>query len=78
MPGDTIDVPTNLTDQQVIAEGWRHSDWPAPQFTEVKNGSMTATLGNQDIATTTPLPDSETIDNIRIREARDDINSRTQ
>lgn len=43
MPGDTIDIPTKFADQQVIAEGWRHSDWPAPQLTEVINGSISLT-----------------------------------
>ena len=105
MPGDMIDVPTNLADQQVIAEGWRHNDWPAPQLTEVKNESIQLTnhstqpvilrdnrvnsikitttqmtdwqspqlLATRTPTTTMPLPDSETIDNMKIGETTDEI-----
>ena len=43
LQGDTIDFPTKLADQQIVIEGWKHSNWPAPQLTEVRNGIIQLT-----------------------------------
>ena len=40
MPGDSMDIPTTIKDQEVIAEGWRPTEWPPPQLTAIKNGLL--------------------------------------
>ena len=32
-PGDSMEIPVNIPDQTLLAEGFRPTDWPPPQIT---------------------------------------------
>ena len=42
-PGESIDIPVNIPNQTILAEGFRPTDWPLPQITEVKNNNINLT-----------------------------------
>ena len=38
LPGDTLELQSELEDQSVLTEGWKSNQWPEPQTAEVRNG----------------------------------------
>ena len=38
--GDTITIPTDITDQEVLAEAWKSSQWLPPQQTHIKDSLL--------------------------------------
>ena len=39
MPGDLMDIYTNLEDQYILVEGWKPTQRPAPQLEERKSST---------------------------------------
>ena len=55
LPGESVDVPTELEDQTIIAEGHGKSHWPPPQLTKVTNKAVQLTNQSSEPITLTDL-----------------------
>ena len=40
LPGDSITIPTDIADQDVLAEGWKSSHWLPPQQSHIKDSFL--------------------------------------
>ena len=40
MPGQSLDLNTDLPDQTVLVEGWHPTHWPHPQLANIRNNKL--------------------------------------
>ena len=43
LPGDSLDLDTDLPDQTVVVEGWLPHQWPDPQLVSISQGRLQVT-----------------------------------
>ena len=40
MPGQSLDLNTDLPDQTVLVEGWHPTHWPHPKLADIRNNKL--------------------------------------
>ena len=47
LPGDTLELATDLEDQTVLIEGWLPHQWPEPQLVSISQGKLVVANNTQ-------------------------------